>query len=232
MADISSRFAARDGTERRLASALSYILNPIILPPLAFFLVALHVGAGAFEITLVTGTAVLFFAAIPLIYVVYLVRTGRAETLEVRDRTRRRGPLLVTLLSAVAGLVGLTFVSQTGRPLILACAAFFFLNVAIALVVTLEWKISLHMIGMAGFLSTCLFVSLRMWPWSGDSSILVPESLPAALVFLPVLGWARVRSGAHTLPQVIAGGLAGFLLPLIELWLITEVFFRKAFNAG
>jgi membrane-associated phospholipid phosphatase len=43
----------------------------------------------------------------------------------------------------------------------------------------------------------------------------------AALV--PVLAWARVRSGAHTLGQVVGGSLFGLVLPYAELHLLSKL---------
>jgi len=227
----SSRYAARKGAVRTTASIISYVLNPIVLPPLAFALILIHFGAGRNELWSISASAALFFAVIPLVYIVFLVKTGQARSLELRDRTRRKGPLLVTLASAIAGIIAMYVIGKTARPLLLACAGCFFINVALALLVTLRWKISLHMIGISGFLSVCLFVALRSWPWAVEDPLLILELLVPSLLLIPVLMWARVRSGAHTIPQVLAGGLAGFLLPMIQLWLIVDILFRDVFVA-
>jgi membrane-associated phospholipid phosphatase len=73
----------------------------------------------------------------------------------------------------------------------------------LALGITLFWRISLHMLGVA---SVCTLY----WLHPGFSGNWVLGLLAVFLVFW--VGWARLYLNAHTLMQVIVGSLIGFFL--------------------
>ena len=62
----------------RVANAVSYILNPLVLPPIGFGLVQAHLGAGLLEIVWTVGISFVFFCLVPLFYVLGMVRLGGA----------------------------------------------------------------------------------------------------------------------------------------------------------
>ncbi len=216
-----------EGDERtrayRLANAVSYFLNPLIFPPVGFTLIAAHFRAGAGEILATLGVSLVFFCLIPLLYVVGLIRAGRVESLEIRDRNSRLGPLLVGIASYALGALVLSYiVDGPALPLIVAFAALFPINTAIILLINLRWKISLHMTSLAGFVSVLLFTALTVWrdlP-AGLETALTIATVGPLLPLIPLLMWARVRVGAHTRGQVVAGALFGLIAPLVELYVI------------
>lgn len=215
----------------RVANAVSYILNPLVLPPVAFTLIEAHFGARGLE---VLGTLVLttvFFCLVPLLYILGLVRRGRADTLEVRQRERRLGPFLVSLTSYAIGaiLLGLT-VEGPARPLILAFAAIYPINSVLLLLINLRWKISLHMTGLAAFVAALLFTALTVWrdlPQTVEAALTLATVAPL-LLLIPLLMWARVRVGAHTPGEVIAGAAFGLAVPLVELYVVVYLWLGVA----
>lgn len=206
---------------------MSYVINPIVLPPLAFWLMLVHFRAPGLEVLQVTAVTAFFFALVPLAFAMMMVRSGRAQTIEIRDRSARIAPLLITLGSGVAGWAGIALLARTGRGFLLLAAVCFVLNVALSLAVTSRWKISLHLIGLAGFLASGLFVSAWPWPWTVGTT-LSPSWLVPACVLVPLLMWARVRSGAHTWAQVMVGAGVGFVVTAAELILLTPLALRLA----
>lgn len=207
----------------RLANAVSYFLNPLVFPPVAFTLIDAHFGASAGQLLLTLGVSLVFFCLVPLLYVVGLIRTGRVESLEVRDRKSRLGPLLVGIASYAAGALVLSrIVAGPALPLIVAFAALFPLNTALILLINLRWKISLHMTSLAGFVSVLLFTALTVWrdlPAGLETALTVATVAPL-VPLIPLLMWARVRVGAHTRGQVVAGALFGLVAPIAELYVI------------
>ena len=205
----------------RLASAVSYILNPLVFPPVAFTLIDAHFGAGPVQLLWTFCVSLTFFCLVPLLYVVGMIRAGRTESLEVRDRASRLGPLLVGIGSyAVGALLLWRTVEGPALPLIVAFAALFPLNTAVILLINLRWKISLHMTSLAGFVSVLLFTALTVWrdlP-AGIEAALTLATVGPLVLLVPLLMWARVRVGAHTPGQVVAGAAFGLFVPLAELW--------------
>jgi membrane-associated phospholipid phosphatase len=213
---------ARRARGYRLASVLSYVLNPLVLPPVAFALAQWHLGAGALEIAWTAAISLAFFCLIPLLYVVGMVRRGEAESLEVRAREQRTRPFVVGALSYAIGLLVLALTVRTGLRLIVALAALFPLNTAVITLINLRWKISVHMTSLAGFCSMLLFVALTAWrglPPEWEAALTLASVAPL-LVLVPLLMWARVRVGAHTPGQVLAGALFGLFVPLAELYVL------------
>jgi len=215
--------ADRRSRSYRLANALSYILNPLVLPPVAFALIDAHFGAGLLEVAWTFGVSLAFFCLVPLLYVLGMIRMGRTESLEVRDRSARLEPLLVGMASyAIGALLLWRVVDGPALPLIVAFAALFPINTVVILLVNMRWKISIHMTTLAGFVGVLLFTALTVWrdlP-TGIEAALTVATVGPLLALVPLLMWARVRVGAHTLGQVWAGAAFGLIVPQLELWWI------------
>jgi len=209
-----------------VASAISYLLNPLILPPISFGLVGAHVGAPAGEVAWTIGVSTVFFMLVPLAYVASMVLRGEAESLEVRVRGKRTRPFLMGIVSYLVGMAVLALSVEASTGLIVAIAALLPLNTAVMLLINLRWKISIHVTALASFCSVLAFVAAcvapEAWPLApADRNGLVELRHVAALLpLIPVLMWARVRVGSHTTGQVMAGALYGLVLPFSELWIV------------
>ena len=207
----------------RVANAVSYVLNPLVLPPVAFALIAAHFGGGAREVASVFGISLVFFCLVPLAYVAGMVRAGRAESLEVRERASRVGPFLVGSASYVVGAALLwATVEGPALPVTVAFAALYPLNSLVLLAINARWKISIHMTSLAGFVGVLGFTALTVWrdlPAGVEAALTVATVGPLAAL-VPLLMWARVRVGAHTVGQVWAGAAFGLVVLPAELWWI------------
>jgi membrane-associated phospholipid phosphatase len=208
----------------RTAHALAYVVNPLVLPPLLFGLVLAHFGAPAAEIARVVTVGLVFFGLVPLACVVWLVRRRRVDSIEVREREGRTVPFLVGLASAGVALVLLAGTGGPAGRLVVALTGCHLVNTVLVIVINLRWKISVHTSAVAGFASVLLFVARTGWTalegLPPESLLLRPAPLSALLGFVPLLMWARVRTGAHSGGQVVAGALLGLLLPYAELHLL------------
>ncbi len=219
--------AAEGAWPDRLATGLAYLVNPLVLPPLLFGLVLAHFGAPGAEIGWTVGVVLVFFALVPLGYVLWLVWQRAVPSLELDDPALRTRPLLLGLASGLLALALLAGNGTTAAALVLALAACQVLNTLLVLLVNLRWKISIHVIATAGFISVLLFVATT--PWSGLSAVppealvLKPVALAGLLPVVPLLMWARVRTGAHTFGQVLGGALFGALLPFAELYALLRL---------
>jgi len=207
----------------RIASTISYLINPLILPPIGFGLVLWHFGAGTLEIRNTVGIGLVFFFLIPLAYVALMVRRGEAATLEIRRRSARTRPFLFGIASYAVGVLLLWMTLQTARPLLLAIAAIYPINTALVALINLRWKISVHVASIAGFLAGLIFVA-RMPRGAPTLCVLTMVSVVPWLLLIPLLMWARVRSGAHTPGEVAAGSVFGFGMTLLQLFVAVSVF--------
>ena len=206
----------------RLAHGLAYVVSPLVWPPLLYGLVPAHFGAPPAEIAAIVLIATLFFVLLPLAYVLSLIRRRRVASLEIRERQARTVPFLVGVASSIVAVVLLYRTGTTAIGLVTALGVCHVANLMLVVAINLRWKISVHTTTLAGFVSVLLFVALT-WPdpsGAGAAPLLRPAPTLLLLPLVPVMMWARVRTGAHTKMQVAAGALLGALLPFAELALM------------
>ena len=180
-------------TAQRVATIVSEALAPIVVIPLVTIVVSLHASR-----TLVQGAgfafvAVFFAAVLPYAFLLFGVRRGRFDDRQIRVRAQRPFLLAFTLTSVTVGLVVLKVL---GAPRdLFALVAAMVAGMAISLVVSSVWKISIHTSCVAGVVvSLALLVTPASW-WL------------APLVALT--GCARVVLRDHTPAQVLAGTALG-----------------------
>ena len=137
--------------------------------------------------------AVLFICLVPLAYVLTQVRRRQLSDHHVSLREQRPVPFLVAIGSVI---VGLALLRTLGAPqMLLALIVAMLAGLAVSLLVTLAWKISMHVATLSG---AVVIVLLVFGPW------LLPI---VALVILQ--GWARMQLRDHTLGQVLSGAAVG-----------------------
>jgi membrane-associated phospholipid phosphatase len=192
----------------RLAYAISVLLSPLVLPAVVAVILLFGLDAHPLEISmtaLVVAAAMLVF---PLLDILWQIRRGNTNSLDVPNREARTEIFVVAILGVSAAVFSMRALSLTGQPVIHALLIAYLLNLVLIMGINLFWKISVHMVGMGG--AVAIF-----WLASGLSQNSTPMlSLVLSVAFLclvPVVGWARLRLRAHTLSQVVAGALVGFI---------------------
>lgn len=143
----------------------------------------------------------LLTAGVPVAYIVWLVRQGRATDLDLSVRAERIRPMLLTLALMLAGWL-LLRLGGAPRLLQLLAAANALLAAAF-LLVTLYWKISVHC--MAG-------AALAVLSWALLGAAAVPFALS-----VPVIAWSRLHLRRHTLAQTAVGTLVGAGIAVLAL---------------
>ena len=149
-----------------------------------------------------------FAAAVPLAFILRGVRRGSYADHHGPHRAHRRTPLLVALASVTAGLV-LLIVLGAPRDVV-ALLASGIAGLVVFGTITGWWKISLNA-GVAAGTVAVLAVAFGPPAPAGPP---VPAALPvlAGLPAVVLVCWSRVRLGAHTPAQVIAGAAVGALV--------------------
>ncbi|GCE47426.1 PAP2 superfamily protein [Thermosporothrix hazakensis] len=184
----------------RIARYLSAILSPIVISIPAVFLVALSQAANQYTALGYTALTLFFLSVGPMIYIAIGVKMGKLSDLDVSKRSQRTGPFLFGLSSALLGLIALAL-TRAPRALQSVLLATIIIGV-ILLIITVWWKISMHAASLSGALTILTIIY---------GAICLP-----AYVLLLLVCWSRVILRRHTTGQVIAGSIAGVLLP----WLL------------
>ena len=163
----------------------------VVLLPLA---VAWHATGHRAGPTLLWGVVVAVFSSVlPMLFIVRGARLGRWDGHHVRNREGRRVPLLLCLVSTVAGLVILL---AGGAPRdVIALNAAMLGTLLVCAFITRWWKISLHCAVAGGATATMVLIYGLWW------------LVLAAAVAL--VAWSRVVVGDHTVAQVVAGAVTG-----------------------
>lgn len=204
-----------------VATALSYVVSPLALPPIVYGTVLVHVGASRPDVIWGAGLAFVFLSLVPLLYVGWMWLRGRIESLEIRDRAKRTGPFLVVIGASVVAFAAVWGMEMRGRRLIAALIGCHVLNTSLLFLITAWWKISVHCASVAGAVATLAFVHHHVPGTLLDASLVEGPLLGGGAVLVLGVLWARVRSRAHTLGQAVAGTGLG-LAPYMELFALAR----------
>ncbi|MBR5464655.1 MAG: hypothetical protein IKU77_02525 [Alistipes sp.] len=196
------------------ARALSMALHPLILP---LYLVAMLFTQTAFSVFstgvkwYLGGSVVLYGTVIPILAILILYKIGWLKDLHIHTRKERVLPLLIGAIAYMVCALVVAKVPQAAflRKFMVAAA----LCELFCMVLTIEWKVSLHLTGM-GAAVAMLFVlnslgMIQLFPW-----------LLGTIVAAGLLGSARLYLGRHCPMQVLVGFAGGAILTWIALfWL-------------
>jgi hypothetical protein len=190
----------------RLAQFLSIILHPVLMPTYALLMIfglntyLAYTTAPQAKIALYI--VIIFNTLIMPVVISYLmVSRGYIKSFEMQKRQERIVPFLSNLILLMVAyyMIRQVVIPPIFYKLLLGAAA----AVAIAILINLKWKISIHMIGIGGIvgtlygMSTFLLVDLRI-------PILI------SLMVAGLLGTARLSLASHSPLEIYAGFFVGF----------------------
>ena len=138
---------------------------------------------------------------LPLSFIPFYLFRKIIDDIHMRTNRERIIPLLVNSLFFYLGYL---FLSKLQLPpliksYMLACAATVFLG----LLVSIWWKISLHMLGIGGLIGAVILFSYRL-------GIDLKTIWMVLILLAGLTGYARLRMDTHNALQVYTGFLLGF----------------------
>lgn len=178
---------------RRAARIITEIFAPTPTIGVLFLLVTWHSAPTGADAIAWGALTLLFAALLPFAYLLREVRRRRVTDHHVRVR-QQRPRILLTAIASTLALLTLLVAFRAPRDLtalVVACIA----GLASALLVTLFWKISIHVAVVAGAIVILVLVFGR--------------TLIALAPLVALTAWARVTLRDHTPAQVGGGGLLG-----------------------
>jgi membrane-associated phospholipid phosphatase len=126
---------------------------------------------------------------------------------DISNREDRFVPLIVGIVSYFIGfIVCLIFNASNFLALLLLCYS---VNTGVVLLFTIKWKISVHTTGLSGPVAALI---LLLGPFGAIFAVLYP-----------IVIWSRVLLKKHTLVQAITGGVQGFFLTVLEMYLFSHL---------
>ena len=199
---------------KQFSRLISTIFMPLFMPTYSVALLFIYtyfryVYAGHFVAIIVPTILFTFLIPGTLIYV--MERIGIISDLSLPHRSDRFAPYAVTVLS-FAFLIYYYF--RLGLPTwFLLMIGSSIVTMLIATVITLWWKISAYMFGVAGLIggvmAVCYFVEK-----TNPSYLFMLLFIIAGMV-----GTSRIKLKRHTPAQVYAGFVLGFTVSFIGVWI-------------
>ncbi|MCW8820112.1 MAG: hypothetical protein OQK61_07375 [Ignavibacteriaceae bacterium] len=184
----------------RFASLLSWVISPVVVAPAAYCLVASGFKGDPSRWDYLI---VLFLAStiVPMLLIYGLKKIGKVSDYNITFREQRFLPLLVMI---AVNFLGYELMQQLEAPRIFTGILLFnAVNTVLILLITLQWKISIHLLSLT---SSIALVYLQL----GDVAFWF-------FLLVPVLMWSRIYLKAHTFMQTLVGSLVGFLVMYVEL---------------
>lgn len=195
---------------RTFLKIISYVFQPLLMP-LYGIIILLQIPVFGFysswyHIIAIVGT-ILFTGILPALPIFLMMRKGEIRDLFISKREERTMPYLFSMLAYVFWVL---FLWRTlGFPPNLLIYAIGCVVAIIAMTfINLKWKISAHLTGIGGLAGGIFGVCYQM-------SINPVWLFVAVIIVSGLVAVSRLYLKAHTLGQVIAGYLLGFILVFV-----------------
>lgn len=195
---------------KTISKILSVVFHPLVMPSLGLLMIY---NSGTYVSMLSTEAERIIFLIVavgtfllPLSLIPVFIYTRMVSTVEMKERSERFFPLLITsaLFYIDYFVLRSLMVPRIIQLFILAAT----LSVVLTSLINIKWKISAHMVGIGGLIGALLAMSFRLL---ADISV----SLIISIVIAGLLGFARLNLNAHK-PSEIYGGLGlGFLTNML-----------------
>lgn len=159
-----------------------------------------------YHVIAISGT-ILFTAILPALPIVWMMRKGEIHDMFISKREERTMPYLFSLLSYVFWVL---FLSRTLHfPMsLLVFAIGCVVSIFVMVLINLKWKISAHATGIGGLAGGIFGVCYQM--------AINPVWLFVIVIIVSgLVAISRIYLKAHTISQVIAGFLIGFLVVFV-----------------
>ena len=198
--------------KRKIAEKISTITNPpiITIPLFLIICIVLSFENGAFNFNkfiVLELISLVFASVLPMAIILFWAKKLNTDK-DISNREDRFMPLVIGIVSYFIGvLVSFILNADNFLTLLLLCYA---VNTGVVLLITTKWKISVHTTGISGPIAALI---LLLGPFGAVFGVIYP-----------IVIWSRVLLKKHTLSQAICGGVQGFFLTVIEMYLYMYLF--------
>ena len=198
--------------KRKIAETISTITQPpiITIPLFLIICMVLSFENGTFSLSkflTLELISLVFTSLLPMAIILLWAKRINTDR-DISNREDRFVPLVIGIVSYFIGvLVSLILNADNFLTLLLLCYA---VNTGVVLLITFKWKISVHTTGISGPIAALIL-------------LLGPIGAVFGVIY-PIVIWSRVLLKKHTLAQAICGGVQGFILTVVEMYLYMIVF--------
>ncbi len=195
---------------KRLAHTVSILFHPLLMPTLGLAIalsVNSYISLLPFEAKrLIAIVVVINTFALPILMIPLFYRFGIIKSIQMHESRERIIPMSFTLIPYL-----FTFYFLNKLPLPSTIAAFILgasVAIIVALIISIWWKVSIHMIGIGGLAGFIFSLSHLFY-----TDVLY--FVVVAFFISGIVAWARLALNAHKPSQIYTGFALGFLIMLI-----------------
>ena len=195
----------------KIAENISTLTNPpiICIPLFLVICLTLSFTGDGFDISKFVTleiVSLIFASILPMAIILFWAKKLNTDK-DISNRSDRYIPLIVGIVSYFIGfLICLIFKLDNFLTCLLLCYS---VNTGVVLLITTKWKISVHTTGLSGPNGALI---LLLGPFGALIGILYP-----------IIIWSRVLLEKHTLAQAISGGVQGYFLTVLEMYLFSFI---------
>ena len=195
----------------KIAKIISTFTNPPIICIPLFMLICMTLsftqnGFDFGKFIVLEVISLIFASILPMAIILFWAKRLNTDS-DISNRPDRYMPLIVGIISYFIGfLICYIFRLDNFLTCLLLCYS---INTGVVLLFTTKWKISVHTTGLSGPVGALIL-------------LLGPFGAIFGLIY-PVLIWSRVLLKKHTLSQSICGGVQGFFLTVIEMYIFMNI---------
>jgi len=191
---------------KTLAHIVSAIFHPLIMPTAGLLfifwsttnIILIPFDAKKIIITIVAINTL----ALPLLMIPLFYRLNIIKSIQMHGHRERIIPMAFTLIPYLFSYYFLNRLPIVAEiPVFMLGAS---ITIALALIVSIWWKVSIHMIGIGGMAGLFFALSIRFY-------VDVSWYLVAIVLAAGVIAWSRLVLNAHKPSQVYSGFAIGWI---------------------
>lgn len=196
----------------KFAQFISVLAHPLFMPSYAFSLlmytnpyINMMISDSTKNVVIIILS--LFTIVLPILTAIILKQLRVIDSIYMKTTEERKWPFVFTLVWYYMAfqLLAKLYIPQSFLLLMLGAIS----AIGLSLIITLRWKVSIHMLGIGGLIGAIIGISHR---FQFDHSNLIM----LLLIFAGLIGFARLKTHSHNYRQVYVGFLLGFLVECIS----------------
>ncbi len=196
----------------KFAQFISVLAHPLFMPSYAFSLlmytnpyINMMISDSTKNVVIIILS--LFTIVLPILTAIILKQLRVIDSIYMKTTEERKWPFVFTLVWYYMAfqLLAKLYIPQSFLLLMLGAIS----AIGLSLIITLRWKVSVHMLGIGGLIGAIIGISHR---FQFDQSNLIM----LLLIFAGLIGFARLKTHSHNYRQVYVGFLLGFLVEWIS----------------
>lgn len=196
----------------KFAQFISVLAHPLFMPSYAFSLlmytnpyINMMISDSTKNVVIIILS--LFTIVLPTLTAIILKQLRVIDSIYMKTTEERKWPFVFTLAWYYMAfqLLAKLYIPQSFLLLMLGAIS----AIGLSLIITLRWKVSIHMLGIGGLIGAIIGISHR---FQFDHSNLIM----LLLIFAGLIGFARLKTHSHNYRQVYVGFLLGFLVEWIS----------------